>query len=206
MKFNLGKLITKWHNKFLYFLCGTESAGKVNRTVFWTMLSTISTILLLLFAYFQLQEIKETTSAEFAHKIKNDLYTPENLRLISLFDDGLLLFKSDTDDYACFELDTVKYKKYHNLSNFQKVPINYDIFEVDELLQSFEDLSFYEKKHLIKIEYIYDAYAYYIESLWENPQIAKYIKWQRKIPHNSNSYYNLEQIYIRLKDITDGEK
>ena len=186
------------------YLCGVED-GRINRTVFWSMLSTIVTITLLFLAFDQLHDVSETTSAEFAHKIKNDLYTPQNMRLISLFDNGALNFKSEANGDIWFALDTVRNKSFNCDDDCTKTPKKYSAFEIDELLQSFEDLSFYEKRGLLHIDYIYDAYAYYIEMLWQNPEIAKYIYWQRHQPHNSNSYINLEKIYKKLKAITDQE-
>lgn len=192
--------------KFLRFLCGTDKDKKINRTVFWAMLSSASTIILLIISYSQIKGINETTSAEFAHKIKTDFYTQKNIRLITLLDNEVLMFKSESLEYVWFELDTIKYKKLNNIDRSEKCSFKYNVFEVDEILQSFEDLSFYEKQGLIKMNYIYDAFAYYIIMLWENPEIVKYIAWQRKQSHNSSSYANLEHIYNELQQITNEEK
>jgi hypothetical protein len=189
----------------IHFLCGTDESGRLNRSSFWSMLSTVSTIVLLFIAYNQLHGINETTAAEFSHKIKNDLYTPQKIRLITLFDDKLLLFKSDSNGSVWYEIDTTEIQTGKKQTTADLQPQKVNIFQVDELLQDFEDLSFYEKRGQIKFEYIYDAYAYYIEMLWENPEMQKYIKWQRDQAHNSNSYSNLEKIYNRLKEQTDKE-
>lgn len=191
---------------FLKLLCGQESDGKLSRSGFWNMTITISTIFLLVIAFFQLKEIKETTNAEFSHKIKNDLYTPGKLRLITLFDADVLQFKAAQDGVVWFELDTVLYNDLPSVDKNEKMVVKYNVFEVDELLQDFEDLSFYEKRGQITLEYIYDAYAYYIEMLWQNPEIKKYITWQRSQDHNGNSYIHLEHIFDRLKAKTDKEK
>jgi hypothetical protein len=192
-------------DKFFQFLCGVEANKKVNRAVFWTMISTISTIFLLLFAYFQLRDVNETNSAEFAHKIKNDLYTSNNIRLITLFDDDLLIFKSDTNNFAWFQLDTIKYRTLPPEISLGIIPPTYNIFEIDALLQNFEDLAFYEKKGQVNIDYIYNQYAYYIEMLWENPNMTEYIKWQRSQPHNGYCYRALEKMHKKLKAISDNQ-
>jgi hypothetical protein len=190
----------------LLFLCGKEQDGRINRSAVWTMISTVSTIVLLLVAYIQIHQVNETTSADFSNRFKNDLYTSENLQIISLFDDEVLVFKTSTDNYAWFELDSLSYKELPNVDQKTPVACKYDIFKIDQLLQNFEDLSFYEAQGQIRLEYIYDAYAFYIEMLWENKEMKKYIKWERSQPHNGNSYINLENIYNRLKLMTDEEK
>ena len=191
--------------RFLKFLSGVEKNGQIDRTALYTFSSVLLNLALLIFAYIQLSGLSETNSADFSHRIKIDLYTTENIRLITLFDDKVLIFKCDTDSDAWFELDTIKYNELPAGMKFEKVPLTYNVFKVDELLQDFEDLSFYEKKGQINFEYIYDQYAYYIEMLWENTQIKKYIQWQRCQSHFSNTYVNLENIYKRLKTRTNQE-
>jgi hypothetical protein len=190
---------------FFFSILGKENK-KLNPIIFWTMLSTISTIVLLIIAYTQLKNVNETTSADFSHKIKNDLFIPNNIRLLTLFDDDILNFKTDSNNNEWFELDTVKYKKLPAAFRLDNIALSYNIIEIDEFLQDFEDLSFYEKRGQTNIDYIYDHYAYYIEMLWENEEIKKYVVFQRAIPHFSNTYINFENIYRRLKDRTDKEK
>jgi hypothetical protein len=207
-RINLNLLGNKFKKRcvdFLSFLSDKDASGNISRSSFWAMIATISAIFLLIIAYVQLKEIKETTNAEFSHKIKNDLYTQKKIQLISLFDADVICFKYNSEGVVWFELDTALYSEMPTTDIYVKIPTKFNVFEIDELLQDFEDLSFYEKKGQISLEYIYDAYAYYIEMLWENVEIRKYINWQRNQPHNGNSYINLEGIYNRLKSKTDKE-
>lgn len=199
-------LIKTPSKRLMKFLCGIQEDGKINRSTLWSMFAAVTTFIVLVIAYFQFQDFTETTSAEFSHKIKNDLYTETNVQMISLFDDQVLNFKSSTDDYMWFELDTAAYVTLPNLQAYDNRKLKYTIFEVDALLQNFEDLSFYEKQGLIDIHYVYDAYAYYIEMLWENAEVQKYITLQRLHPHNSSSYLYFEQLYKKLKSMTAMEK
>jgi hypothetical protein len=192
-------------NRFLKFLCGEENRH-INRSTFWTMLSTVSTFVLLIITIEQLREVKETTSADFSHKVKDDLFTPGNVKLIALLDDSILIFKSDSENNAWFEVDTNLNKKLPLQLQHKDILRTYNLFEIDQLLQDFEDLAFYEKRGQIKFEYIYDQYAYYIEMIWRNREIQKYILWQRNQSNFSNTYVNFEYIYKKLKARTDSEK
>jgi hypothetical protein len=191
-------------DKILKFLCGSENRH-FSRSVFWTMLSTISTFILLVITIGQLREVKETTSADFSHKIKEDLFTPENVNLIALLDDSVLIFKSDSNNNAWFQIDTILNKKLPLQLQHKDIPKIYNLFQIDQLLQDFEDLSFYEKRGQINLEYIYDQYTYYIEMIWQNGEIQKYVKWQRSQSNFSDTYINLERIYRKLKARTDNE-
>ena len=126
----------------LKFLCGSEN-GKVNRSGLWTMIATISTVFLLLLAYVQFQDLNETTAAEFSHKIKEDLYNEKNMRLITLFDNEALVFRSTDEGEVWFELDTLAYFSLTSIESDDLPPLKYNVFDVDELLQAFEELSFY---------------------------------------------------------------
>jgi hypothetical protein len=189
----------------LRFLCGVDDDGRINRSVLWSMLSALSTLILLIFAYFQIRDVNQTNSAEFSHKIKNDLYTPENIRLITLFDDDLLRFESDSNNFAWFVLDTLGYNKIPHQVSLGNIPTTYNVFEMDELLQDFEDLAFYNKKNRVQTDYIYIQFAYYIEMLWENKSIANYVKWQRGQEHSGYSYRYLEELYKKMKAISDKQ-
>lgn len=204
MKFKFHSLRIKIY-AILKFLCGAENRH-FSRSTFWAMLSTISTFILLLITIDQLREVKETTSADFSHKIKQDLFTPENVTIIALLDDSILIFKSDLNNNAWFQIDTNLNKRLPVLLQHKGIPQVYNLFQIDQLLQDFEDLSFYETRGQINIEYIYDQYAYYIEMIWQNPEVRKYIRWQRGQSNFSNTYVNLEKVYRKLKARTDGER
>jgi hypothetical protein len=192
-------------DRIFKFLCGSDGRH-FSRSTLWVMLSTISTFILLVITIGQLREVKETTSADFSHKIKEDLFTPDNVRIISLLDDSVLIFKSDSNHNAWFQIDTNQNKKLPLQLRHKNIPQVYDLFEIDQLLQNFEDLSFYEKRGQINLEYIYDQYAYYIEMIWQNGEIQKYVKWQRSQSNFGNTYMNLERVYRKLKARTDREQ
>ena len=79
------------------------------------------------------------------------------------------------------------------------------------MMQAFENLSFYEKRKRIDMQYIYEQYAYYIKAVWNNVEIKKYVKMTRCQPGLIYAYRNFEELKdsmaIRLtKDSADGAK
>lgn len=87
----------------------------------------------------------------------------------------------------------------------------YTLVQIDLLLQDFENLSFYEKRGQINMQYIYEQFAYYITALWKNGYIQQYIEMTRQQPNLKNAYSNFEKLnntmVIRLqKDSIAAEK
>jgi hypothetical protein len=49
----------------------------------------------------------------------------------------------------------------------------------NSLLNHFDDLGQFYKEGVLDIDYIYNGFDYYIESIHENEQVKKYLKWLR---------------------------
>ncbi len=75
----------------------------------------------------------------------------------------------------------------------------YTLVQIDQLMQAFENLSFYEKRGQIKMQYIYEQYAYYIISIWKNKEIQEYIGMTRSQPSLCTSYINFEELYYEME-------
>jgi len=159
---------------------------------------TVLTAVLIIFGYFQLRSINKTTSAEFTHKIKNDFYTESNIYLLTLFDENALMVDTN-GEVAWFYIDTVKYKSLRKNIDLHTIPLIYQSNQIDALLQNFEDLGLYERNGLIDIDYIYEGFDYYVEALWDNQEVHKYIIWLRKDPRCADDFSYFEYLYKKLK-------
>jgi hypothetical protein len=191
-------------------ICGKEPEDEhqFNRANLFSLLTAIATIVLLLFTFLQVHDVKETNSADFALKLKSEIFTPDNARIISLLDDTLLKFHPFGKDDGWFELNTINRQPYLVIDG---APTHYTLVQIDLMLMAFENLSFYEKKSQIDIDYIYEQYAYYITAIWKNPDIQNYILMTRSQPQLRTSYGNFERLYRIManrlsKDSADAKK
>ncbi len=172
-----------------------------------TLLGTITTLFLVILAYFQLKEGNEIAKGDFAHRFKTDFFTEQTRNLITLFDNNLLDFKilSNADqgiEFGYFIIDDSKLKLISNSSlnligSMKKI---YTAYEIDDyLLSHFEDLGLYKKKELLDIDYIYNGFDWYIECIYENKEIQKYLKWTTNDESSADSYDDFMYIYQELK-------
>ncbi|HEY4287850.1 MAG TPA: hypothetical protein VGN00_12180 [Puia sp.] len=184
---------------FLKIVCGTEngSGNQINRANLFALITALTTIILLVFTYSQIRDVKETNSADFALKLKSEIFSKENLTLISLLDDSLVKFVPFRNYDGYFELDTQKIKSLPSLA-IKKPTRYYTLVQVDQLLMAFENLSFYEKKDQIDIDYIYEQFAYYITAVWKNGYIQQYIDMTRGQPSLRRAYINFEELNAKM--------
>jgi hypothetical protein len=184
----------------LKFLCGTEEkkGDQVNRVNLFTFITSIVTIVLLVFTFIQINDVRETNSADFAVKLKADIFSVENVTLISLLDENLLKFHPYNTDDGWFALDSACMKDIPKDLVIRGAPGYYTLVQIDQLLQAFERLSFFEQRGQIKMKYIYEEYAYYIQSVWKNEEIQKYIKMTRNQENLCSSYTNFEKLYKEM--------
>src|SRR5579872_2678139 len=64
---------------------------------YWAFGTMFFTGLLVLVAYLQLKASHKTQKADFAHRLKNDFFSPETSKLIMLFENKLIEFVDEQD-------------------------------------------------------------------------------------------------------------
>jgi len=156
---------------------------------FWSALGSIITALVTLGLYClaseQLNKIKEVNSADFLHRLLNDL--GKNSKSIDIVRD---LKKNDlmftlVNDLAFFSTSTI--------------PQKYDSSDFNEtVLNPLELVAIYEKKGLIDISMVYETCDAYLRLVWEHETIKEYIDWVRSRPRSSDCYDAMEELYIKL--------
>lgn len=180
-----------------------------NKISHWTPITTVISIIIALvalgFTYIQIKEINRATQADFAHRFKVDFFTDQSCTLMTLFDYNLIIFQTATNkknpiDFAYFTVDTLRAKelskKFPNL--FMKK--YYSVYEIDNyLLLHFDDLGYYYKRGILDIDFIYDGFDYYVENIYENREIQKYLAWVKTDKNSEDTYEGFDLIYKELK-------
>jgi len=155
-------------------------------------------------AWIKLDEIKNTNSADFIHRLKNDFFKAESRNLITLINLNAIKFiKKGKIQY----FEVVK----EGLENFPEDIRNqltqkkfYTTYEIDDLLWGhFEDIGLLERKGILNIEMVYEGFGWYIQITYENSEIKKYIESEENEEHK-DIYDNLKYIYSKCKKF--GEK
>jgi len=152
-------------------------------------------------AWKELDEIKNTNSADFIHRLKkNDFFNEKTRNLITIIDlDALKFVENDNMQY--FEIIEEKLKDFPGeIVNQLTQKKFYTIYEIDDLLLGhFEDIGLLEQKGILDTEMVYEEFSWYIETVYENCEIKKYIEWSRKDKEDEGIYDKLEYIYYKCK-------
>jgi len=176
----------------------------IKNEVFWVALTAILTAILAGVAYWQLRRFNKTTRADFINRFTKDFFNKSTQEIIILLDYSALKFKVSEIEYGedipkrewtYFLIDkniTGQFKP--KMANEKD---KYTAFEFDDdLLGHFDDLGTFEKEGILNISLIYDVFSYYIELVWENEEIQKYIKWQQDDNEDfGDMFENFEYIY-----------
>lgn len=168
-----------------------------------TFFSTTATLLLVAFTYLQVSRYRESMKADFAHKIKIDFFNDSERTLMFLFNNDLLKFTIFTDkdsstSFSYFKLDKVNAKHFQNdsIKLLPNIKESYSTYEVEDyLLNHFEDLNMYRKNGIIGPEYLYNGFAWYVESVFENKDIQKLLDWLNTGTGLNDSYIGFREIY-----------
>lgn len=160
----------------------------------------------LLIAIFQLNSSNATRNADFAHKFKTDFFTDQTTYLIMLIDEGFIQFKTATDssdslEFGYFEVDTVKTKFLNPLKVISSKRI-FTVYEMDTyILNLFDDLGEYYRRGIVDLDYVNEGFSYYVDCVYENKEIQKYLKWVNSdsLSKESYTYGNFEYIYNKLR-------
>ncbi len=160
-------------------------------------------------AWEELGKISKTSSADFIHRVDNDFFTHETRILVSLIDCGALEFNDkaeSSDDIEVrpyFEINQDKLKK----SKLPEEVIQrlsekkyYSTWEIDDLLLGhFENIGMLEQKRVVNFQMVYDVFSWYLETIWKDDHIKKYITYCRngeKASRIDTVFYNQFQYIV----------
>jgi hypothetical protein len=195
------------------FFCGWDESKK------WEILTAIANTIIAVGIWFAYQQVKLSrkadernsiiSSAEFRDEFTREFFNEKSRILTMLFQFDLLTFKihkadardKDEDGFSFFELDSEALKKKVLLDEKLKALIqqSYTAYEVDDyLLGFFEDMGVYVNKAIIDIDLVYNTFSYYIDTIWKNKEIMRYIADERK--SDKTVYCWFEYIYDRCKE------
>lgn len=175
---------------------------KVGGDNLWAYITTITTIFLWIVAYFELEEFNKTTKADFIKRFNTEFFSGRTRELVMLFDCNALDFQLSNIDYKesgpakVFQYFTVNEEivKQLPLAKKDKEAIldkkSYSDFEIDDgLLGYIENIGYFEKKGLIDITDVYTSFGWYINVIWNNKEIKKYLEAERKTEKDGDDIY-----------------
>ena len=173
------------------------------------ILGSLITIVFIFVAWHQLDSIKETSAADFLHKLKIDFFTEDTRILIHLLDSDYLEFLRLEGEEAYFRVKVEKIEKSGLPNEIRELLTkrkNYSVWEIDDyVLNHLEDLGYLYKQGLLTREMIYDQFSYFVEAAFDNTEIGKYIEWQRSLPRGQDIFSDAETIYESVKSVEPGK-
>jgi hypothetical protein len=154
-----------------------------------SVLAAILAAILILVAWYQLEKINITSSADFYHKLVEDFFTPRARTLIMLIEWKALEFKKpenksgDNKPEPFFKVDIDTLEK-SNVPEALLKPLrkktHYTMWEIDDFLISpLTDVGMLERKGLIDFEMARIGFRYYLDVVWSCDEIKKYIEYER---------------------------
>lgn len=150
----------------------------------WTALFTA---LLCLIGGWQLRGMNKTSKSEFIFKLKDSFFTSRTRKIIQLLNSRELKFVDNED------LNKTRFKRDSNEFSIS----TYDMD--DNLLRKLEDVGLFYNKGVIPLDMTYEEFRWYVESVWENNEIQKYIQRHRIHDNDFGIYSNLEDLYKSCK-------
>jgi hypothetical protein len=184
----------------IWTFCFILNSGFRDTSLLIGLMTTNAELLIAYVAWIQLNKITNVNSAEFIYKLKKDFFTKEARNLMTLI-----------------ELDALKYVNDEKLPYFivleeriaelpeeiKKELLNkrfYTVYEIDDiLLGHFEDIGIFEQSGILDIKMIYEEFSWYIETVYKNCEIQRYIEHERA---NDKEIYNkFEYIYHKCKKL-----
>lgn len=193
-------------------------------------LGALGTLLIVIVAWWQLSIISGTSRADFIHKLKNDFFTKETRILIQLIERDYISYrdmreeeweqgsedtKSDgkntcdrrEEKESYFVIDSAKIERCtpDEIGRRLKEKRFYSEYEIDDLvLGHFEDIGLFEKRGLIDMGMVYEEFSYYIEAVYRNGAIKKYIESLRKKDVGIYAYF--EYIHNKCKSFGEAKE
>ena len=147
------------------------------------------TIIGVIIALVQLNGISETSKADFMLKFKDSFFKKEARELMNQIDRDSLKFVLTKDSISEFMITR---------HDSQVVVSAYDVDQY--LLDQFDALGLYERKGIVSLDMVYNIFDWYIEECWEDPEISKYVQFERR-EYGPDQYRNFEYIYYKCHAI-----
>ena len=155
-----------------------QTPDRVGVCTVWIM---IATIILCFVGWFQLGGLKKVSKADFIQRFSGDFFNKTSRFIILLLDYNALIFKVQDVKYGVdipikqFPYFEINQKILAQLKVGQQPEGNnrdYSSFEIDDLLLGhFEEIGCFEKLGLIGIDGVYDYFDWYIQIVWNNPEV-----------------------------------
>jgi hypothetical protein len=190
----------------LHFLFG--SGHYIDRGALWAGVAVIVAAAGVFVALRQLGGIKKISRADFAKRFMDTFFTPETRALFTLLMNSALEFEVlQIKDSAGEVIDRLPYLRIKKdvagqlggIVLMENERNGYSSFEVDDLLLGFfDDLGWYEKKGLIDLKTIKQAFGYYICESYENEQVKLYLADE----DNEGNYGDFRYIYDKVNGKT----
>lgn len=165
------------------------------------LIGSILTLLVAYVAWVQLGSISRTASADFILRFKKDFFQDETRRLIQLIDNDWLKF-TQRKDQSFFQVDAEavwKSELHEEIKNWLLQRKAYSDYDIDDLLLGhFEDLGMLRQARVLDFRMTYEMFSWYIEIVWENEEIQKYIKSEQE--GDESIYEAFEGLYEECKE------
>ena len=162
----------------------------------------LTTCILLIVGFTQLNIVAETNKETFSWNFNRALFTEKNTRLLLLIDNDCLKMEMLDADNPYFVVDMKKAEKYLRVFDADKqgteAKKTYSGYEIEHLLDYFDELNKYEEKRLMDIRSIYVDNQYYIRTVWENKEIQKYINCTHGHKYCEGVNVGFEKLYKKI--------
>ncbi len=157
-------------------------------------ITAIATVSLAIIAYWQLHKANLISSVDFVNRLNKEFFTEKAYDICNCLADDLIEFRYKSEDFI---IKTNK-KRLKEMGFKTNILSTEDVDEV--LLDHFEDVGYYEKRGIIKIDFVYESFSWYIDECGKSLGIRKYIINQRKEEGCEDLYDNFEYIYRKCEN------
>jgi hypothetical protein len=171
----------------------------IDWNLIWVFVTALATVLLAVVGWIQLSALAQTGKDTFLHDLKKDFFSPEERNLMFLMENKFIFFKKEPFGDKFPEIALFKVEMPNEIAKVTPVIKEYyTTQEVDDfILQHFEDLGLLFEKKRLNLYQIDQSFGYYVTTVYENPEIVKYIEWARK--DDNDIYSKFEMLYNELK-------
>ncbi|HEY4905273.1 MAG TPA: hypothetical protein VIH89_17480 [Candidatus Sulfotelmatobacter sp.] len=164
----------------------------------WAMITAITTVALVLVAYWQLRALARTSRSEFLYKLKRDFFTDEARRLIFLAENDLLEFQSA--DISYFRIVQVSAETQSRLAELGIAGSTISAYQVDDaLLGPLEDVGILLRSNLVSLNEAYEQFESYVQICAESKAMGAYLESARTGEGNEDVYDGIQYLYERLE-------
>lgn len=166
----------------------------------WGAVTAVFTAALFILGWWQLHKINKTTSADFLHRFVVDFFTPDTRYLIMLIDMGWIVFdnKGAVPIFQISKNDEANKIAQEGLSKTRSF---FTVYEIDDLLLGqFEDMANLERKGVVEMSMIYSTLSWYLQTVWKNKEIEKYIKWLRDQENCFDVYDGIDYLFEKCNE------